>query len=181
MHYNDQKKDAVIKFLFLVIIWVSGKNEDDICLYGFVNQARLKLYCAGRRGVKWSRKSGLPKRQVCVSECCYSCGGQHCKEQLCASCPRKLDYKSAWGREGRPARGCKLQHLPGALPPAKAGLQHLRSFGSCPRGILEFLSMRCMQREISGSTWNYLFCVFCYVSTCFWGFLCLFLVLGAPV
>lgn len=85
------------------------------------------------------------------------------------------------GREGRPARGCELEHLPVALPLAKAGFQHSRTSGSHPRGILEFLSMRCIQREISGSTWNYLFSMFCYGSACFWSSLCLFLVLGAPV
>lgn len=74
---------------------------DDFFLYGFMNQARAKSYCGGRSGFKWSR-SGLPRRQAFVSACCYSCGGQCCKQQLCASCPIKLNYKSAWGREGLP-------------------------------------------------------------------------------
>lgn len=49
--------------------------------------------------------------------------------------------------KGRSARGWEPEHQPGTLPSAKEGLQHLRSFGSDPRGILEFLFVRRMHAK----------------------------------
>lgn len=142
----------------------------------FVNQARWKLYCVQEEGVLSEAESqGYPKDKLVFVNVVTA---------VVASCVPAVQENLITnllgeGREGLPELRAGASASSTASRQGRASA--LQNFWKSSLGVLEFLSMRCMQRGISESTWNYLFSVFCYVFPCFVGSLCLFLVLGAPV